>query len=338
MSSADNFISHRASSPSIPTNPSQNIKISIISLPQNSKMATSQPQAPKSILKKTSHSTPASDLSDPSETSLEPTLKIKPKSDAERKRLDIAVQHARLIQEQKQIIRRNLDAIEELSDYPVSSAASSFETSTFLSAMVDFQPSDYDALIEERYVNGRCGYTLCPNPPRRPGPKAPWLKNKVENWCSDACAKKALYVKAQLSETPAWERRAGDRTPLVLYGAARAAAAKPTPSTPTTQLPLRQKPTPESNERDLAYERGEVDKVADAKMDRVIKAEVQENTVISSVMPPTKTRFADSDVHDLIEGYQPRGVQKGNRITIKSGDSDSDEDDEEEEEEEEDEA
>ena len=184
--------------------------------------------------------------------------------------------------------------------------------------MVDFQPSDYDALIEERHVNGRCGYTLCANAPRKQGPKAPWLKNKVENWCSDDCAKKALYVKAQLSETPAWERRAGDRTPLVLYGGAGAAK-----TTQTTQLPLRQKPTSLAyDNRDLAYERGEVDKVADAKMDKVIKAEVQENSVISSVMPPTTTRFADSDVHDLIEGYQPRGVQQGNRITIKSGDSD----------------
>ena len=187
--------------------------------------------------------------------------------------------------------------------------------------MVDFQPSDYDALIEERHVNGRCGYTLCANAPRKQGPKAPWLRNKVENWCSDDCAKKALYVKAQLSETPAWERRAGDRTPLVLYGGAGAAAAAKT--TQTTQLPLRQKPTSTVyDDRDLAYERGEVDKVADAKMDKVIKAEVQENSVISSVMPPTTTRFADSDVHDLIEGYQPRGIQQGNRITIKSGDSD----------------
>jgi hypothetical protein len=195
---------------------------------------------------------------------------------------------------------------------------------------VDFQPSDYDALIEERYVNGRCGFTLCANAPRPQGPKAPWLKNKVENWCSDDCAKKALYVKAQLSETPAWERRAGDRTPLVLYGAAKPAP----PSASSASLPLRQKPSA-ANNQDLAYERGEVDKVADAKMSKVIKAEVQENSVISSVMPPTKTRFADSDVHDLIEGYQPRGVQKGNRISVKSGDGDSDEEDEDEDAEEE---
>lgn len=281
-------------------------------------MSTSQPQ-PKSILKKTSSHTTTLDA-DPSDT-LTSNLKIKPKSDAERKRLDTAIQHAHLIQEQKAIILANLNSIEQLSDYPSSASPSASETSTFLSAMVDFQPSDYDALIEERHVNGRCGYTLCANAPRKQGPKAPWLRNKVENWCSDDCAKKALYVKAQLSETPAWERRAGDRTPLVLYGGAGAAAAAKT--TQTTQLPLRQKPTSTVyDDRDLAYERGEVDKVADAKMDKVIKAEVQENSVISSVMPPTTTRFADSDVHDLIEGYQPRGIQQGNRITIKSGDSD----------------
>lgn len=295
-------------------------------------MSTTQPQQPKSILKKTtSHTTTLSDPSD----SLTTSLKIKPKSDAERKRLDTAIQHAHLIQEQKAIINRNLDFIEELSDYPASSAPTSSEISTFLSSTVDFQPSDYDALIEERYVNGRCGYTLCANAPRSQGPKAPWLKHKVENWCSDDCAKKALYIKAQLSETPAWERRAGDRTPLVLYGAAAAKPASPSPSSAT--LPLRQKPSA-ANDRDLAYERGEVHKVADTKMDKVIKAEVQENSVISSVMPPTKTRFADSDVHDLIEGYQPRGVQKGNRISIKSGDSDEEDEDEDAEEDDDDEA
>lgn len=285
-------------------------------------MSTSQPQ-PKSILKKTSSHTTTLDA-DPSDSLT--NLKIKPKSDAERKRLDTAIQHARLIQEQKAIILKNLNSIEDLSDYPSSSTASASETATFLSAMVDFQPSDYVALIEERHVNGRCGYTLCANAPRKPGPKAPWLKNQVENWCSDDCAKKALYVKAQLSETPAWERRAGDRTPLVLYGGAGAVSAAKT--TQTIQLPLRQKSTSTANDIDLAYERGEVDKVADAKMDKVIKAEVQENSVISSVMLPTTTRFADSDVHDLIEGYQPRGVQQGNRITIRSAGGDSDEEDE----------
>jgi len=287
-------------------------------------MSTSQPQ-PKSILKK-----PSSHTSSTLDTSLPPNtnLKIHPKSDIERKRLETAIQHAHLIQEQKSILRQNLDAIEELSDYPLGTSATASETATFLEYMLSFQPSDYDALIEERHVNGRCGYTLCALSPRKAAPKAPWLKSKgQENWCSEACAKKALYIKAQLSETPAWERRAGDRNPLVLYGgkAAAAAADSSTPApTSQLQLPVRSKPNPTANQN-LAYERGEINTVAQAKMDKVIKAQVHENSsIVAAVMPPTQTRFADSDVHDLIEGYQPRGVQRGNLITVKSEDGDSD--------------
>jgi hypothetical protein len=31
-------------------------------------------------------------------------------------------------------------------------------------------------------------------------------KEDAEKWCSDACARRALYVRVQLSECPAWER------------------------------------------------------------------------------------------------------------------------------------
>ncbi|KAG9943325.1 hypothetical protein KCU85_g8789, partial [Aureobasidium melanogenum] len=290
-------------------------------------MSTPQPQPqtqPKSILKKSS-----SPLDSPSLSN----LKIKPKSDAERRRLETAIQHAHLIQEQKSILAQNLNYIEELSDYPADTTASASEISAFLDYMVSFQPSDYDALIEERHVNGRCGYTLCANAPRKAAVKAPWQKSKgVENWCSEDCARKALYVKAQLSETPAWERRAGERNPLVLYGGTKPSTTSTPAKTQTEsqtgtqmQLPLRTKAQSAIDERDLAYERGEIDKVADAKMDKVLKAQVQENSVISSVMPPTQTKFADADVHDLIEGYQPRGKQQGNRIVVKGEDGDSDE-------------
>lgn len=304
------------SSPQLPdqhTTKHQNLNLSPLDI---AKMST-PPEQPKSILKKTHDS-----LTSPSDD-LPTNLKIQPKSDAERKRLEVAVQHARLIQEQKAIMIANLDAIEELSEYPASDTPTEAEINAFLGYMISFQPGDYDALIEERHVNDRCGYTLCPNPPRKPV-RAPWLKNRgVENWCSDDCAKRALYIKAQLDETPAWERRAGEKNPLVLYGANK----QPAQGT-QMQLPVREKaPQKDTDDRDLAYERGEVTKVSETKMDRVLKTEVLENKTVSSVMPPTQTRFADSSVHDLIEGYQPRGVQKGNRITIKSEDSDSDEED-----------
>lgn len=34
-------------------------------------------------------------------------------------------------------------------------------------------------------------------------------KEDAEKWCSDTCARKALYVRVQLSECPAWERSGG---------------------------------------------------------------------------------------------------------------------------------
>lgn len=266
-------------------------------------MSTPQGQ-PKSILKKTRTSPSAS-------------LNITPKSDAERNRLEVALQHARLLQEQKAIMRANLDAIEQLSEYPAASTPTEAETSTFLSLMRSFQPGDYDALIEERHVNNLCGYTLCANQPRKKVAGRAWLKPQgTENWCSDDCAKRALYIKAQLDETPAWERRADATNPLILYGAKK------------LQLPVREKQPQQANtdHHHLAYERGEVRKVSDAKMDRVLKAEILENKTVSSVMPPTQTKFADSSVHELIEGYQPRGVQAGGHIKMKSEDSDEDED------------
>jgi hypothetical protein len=255
---------------------------------------------PKSILKKTT----ASDTTT--------TLDIHPKSDAERKRLQVAIQHAHLIQEQKAILRANLDAIEELCEYPASSTPTEAETRAFLHYMTCFQPSDYDALIEERHVYDRCGYTLCANPPRKSNARAPWLRAKAAlAWCSDDCAKRALYIKAQLDETPAWERRAGqDRNPIVLYGSANGALSSA--SSPQLELPVREK-----NHRDLAYERGEVKHIQDSRIDKVIKANVLEN------------KFADSSIHNLIEGYQPRGNP---RITTQGGAStvsfqvDSDED------------
>ena len=269
----------------------------------------SDPAPPKSILKKTrAPITPSTS-----------TLPITPKSDAERKRLEVAVQHAHLIQEQKAIMRANLDAIEALSEYPASSSPTQTETDTFLSLLVSFQPSDYDALIEERHVNNLCGYTLCANPPRKVDIKRPWLKSKgSENWCSDDCAKRALYLKAQLDETPAWERRAGASTAFVLYN--------------ERKLPVRVKQENAHNDqshtdqRDLAVERGEVSKVSDSKMDKVLKTEILENKSVGTALPPAQTSFADSSVHDLIEGYQPRSKQKGSSVAFKSEDSDDDDD------------
>jgi hypothetical protein len=170
-------------------------------------MATAKPL--KSILKKTSY--PA-------------TTAAKPDRDRE-----VALYHANLIQERKDVELTILLSTETLIDYPLAkspynaSSPSPSDAKTFKDLLRPFQPSDYDALILERNINDHCGYTLCPNRRVKDGVAGTYRligtngkakdfrvveKGEVEKWCSEACAKRALYVRVQLSESPAWERTA----------------------------------------------------------------------------------------------------------------------------------
>ncbi|PMB73594.1 putative RNA polymerase II subunit B1 CTD phosphatase RPAP2 [Beauveria bassiana] len=135
---------------------------------------------------------------------------------------EIAMQHARVVQHRKDLEAEILDSLILLSEYPLvrgpsynASRPASSDAAGFQTLVRLFQPSDYDDLIEERHVNGLCGYTLCARPHRDTGPGGEWTitrgghivkRRDVERWCSQACARRALYVKVQLSETAAWER------------------------------------------------------------------------------------------------------------------------------------
>lgn len=270
-------------------------------------MSFSTQTQPKSILKKTQPPLPQTTASVPV-----------PQSDAERSRLAFVLEQARLIQEQKEVLFQNLNYIEELSDYPQSSAPTEEEKTKFLTLVMQFQPSDYDSLVEERQVNNRCGYTLCPNPPRKADIKRPWLRAKgSENWCSDDCAKRALYIKAQLDEVPAWERRGGATPPIVLYDEDKLAADKA--KTVSEQDQRR------NEQRELALERGE-GKVAAFKIDGVMSTEILEKTPSAPAKPPV-ARPIESEVHNLIEGYQTRDLP----IITKDGVSFEEDEDEDEE-------
>ncbi|KAF3767973.1 hypothetical protein M406DRAFT_289249 [Cryphonectria parasitica EP155] len=137
----------------------------------------------------------------------------------------IALHHARLLQDRKDIEALIFNHILTLLDLPLhpSHQASSphpADIETFLSLVRIFQPSDYDDLITERNLNeNKCGYTLCPNQRRRyKGAGTYKMVNKgrkdfdivetkeLEKWCSTECTRRALWVKVQLNETAAWER------------------------------------------------------------------------------------------------------------------------------------
>lgn len=169
--------------------------------------------------------------------------------------LAIALQHANQIQAQKDAQALILDRILELIEFPSSESADAARPSTqdaaaLKSALVPFQPADFDNLILERNIEGRCGYALCPREHRKEdsnakfrilwGPKGSGdngrgremkvvPREKLEMWCSDQCAERALYLRVQLAEEPVWERRAVDaRTkPLELLEEARQAKKEP---------------------------------------------------------------------------------------------------------------
>lgn len=171
------------------------------------------PKTPKSILKKTSY--PATS-----------TTAIATPSREERDR-ETALYHAQILQGRKEIELDILSAIEELLDYPLagpshdSSNPSPEDTKGFKHLLKPFQPSDYDDLVLERNINDSCGYALCAKPRKKESLGGKYRiigtrgrakdfkvvdRGELERWCSEICARRALYIRVQLSESPAWER------------------------------------------------------------------------------------------------------------------------------------
>jgi len=131
------------------------------------------------------------------------------KADRDAHNYALALSHAHRIQDQKDWDARILLAIEVLLDYPRQPDFTAEEAETFTKLVQPFQPSDLDALVEERVADGKCGYVLCAKQPRRitMGKDAEWRVGKGgQDFCSTKCAKKSAYVKTQLSELPASER------------------------------------------------------------------------------------------------------------------------------------
>ncbi|KAF9734239.1 Rtr1/RPAP2 family protein [Paraphaeosphaeria minitans] len=282
---------------------------------------------PKSILKKTPAAT---------STQTHPAVAANPPPPARpvnQRHLSTAVQHARIYEQRKQVETAILDAVFELIDFPTSPDAdparpSPSDAHRFRQAIVPFQPSDYDGLIEERNIAAKCGYTLCP----RPKGKAPSTakkhfvetskgvqivdRKKLEMWCSDDCARRALFVKVQLNEEPAWLRQGdyGTEIDLMVENAEDHHKA----------LPLRLKkaaaPAPEDAEADaaaawaarddaladLAMERGETPgRLSKANKD-LITDKIKERVARFQPTPPS---LPPGQSHMAIEGHVPKSAR-----------------------------
>ncbi|KAI4161110.1 MAG: hypothetical protein LQ342_005147 [Letrouitia transgressa] len=161
---------------------------------------------------------------------LKPILKKPSSANQEDRNLERALYHANLIQQRKDTELLILQNTETLLDLPSPntkdcSNPSAADVSTVTNLLQPFQPSDYDSLIEERNIDQKCGYVLCPRRNRQENSMGRYKiklnpsagkdginiveRQSLERWCSDECGKRALFLRVQLNEEPAWARAAG---------------------------------------------------------------------------------------------------------------------------------
>jgi hypothetical protein len=290
---------------------------------------------PTSILKKPSY--PATDSSTA-------------KADRDR---EVALYHANLIQERKDIELKILLSTETLIDYPLAVAPydasnpSPADARAFKDLLRPFQPSDYDALIVERNINEHCGYALCPKPRVIDGGGGKYRivgkygkakdfrvvdKEELEKWCSEACAKRALYVRVQLSETPAWEREGSNNVDIDLLDEPKSEEGKSKESQSEEdqvvealgELNLRgsENQVKKQGAADLALERGDR---GYATKSGLVDVKIQDKEVTEPVQAPS----LDTDdlssrlgtMHLTLEGHTPSfGSQRQRRHHEELGD------------------
>lgn len=261
-------------------------------------------RTPKSILKKTPYPYPAHT------------------SSQEDRNREIALYHANLIQQRKDIELEILLSTEELIDFPLvrsssysASNPSPSDTQTFKRLLEPFQPSNYDELIQERNINEHCGYTLCPRPRLKDGKGGEYRlvgasgkakdfkimrREDLEKWCSQDCAKRALYVRVQLSETPAWERGSAFSAQIDLLDEPKSEAEQAAASLEKLSLSHEAK---KQGAADLAMERGDRGLAAErGKVDVTI----QEKDVQRTAEPPSMEGDLSGrldNMHLTVEGH-----------------------------------
>ena len=274
---------------------------------------------PQSILK-----TPFSSITAPSP----PAARLR-----EDRNKETALYHAHLLQQRKDAEALILASTESLLDLPSSLNAdparpASPDANLVRNSLKLFQPSDYNSLIEERNINKQCGYVLCPQPNRLEDTKAKYRiipgegkgndavrfveRQALERWCSDDCGKRALYIKVQLNEEPAWTRTPTTGGNIVILEDKTQTKQGTNGEDSLTQR-LRNFDISQEGEtltslmKVLAIERGDGD--APSRSFGLAEVDVQEkaNTNSRSLSPMTSTEDQSSNgPGDTIEGYRPK--------------------------------
>ena len=261
--------------------------------------------APKSILKEPSDMV----------TSQSPTAT---KSRDERNR-EIALYHANLIQAQKDIEAGILEALETFIDFPTDPSTTPAnptltDTSAFQKLIHPFTPSDYDDLVDERRLAGKCGYVFCSKALNITGGGGRFkifgkksgqefkvvARAKVECWCSADCARRAMFVKVQLIEEPAWERRSNSTHEIEILARDTEADAS---LEPTGNSASRDRGKLDRAMRNMIIERGDESKPA-RSVNMIMETLVERHTVQPPIAPNKEESQWTS--HEAIEGYAPK--------------------------------
>ena len=126
------------------------------------------------------------------------------------------------------------------------------------------------------------------------GSSAAWkLKGKgAEDYCSNDCLRKSLYVKSQLSEVPAWEREPGEQSEIILEGDEVSV---------TSQNDARRLREQSESKAELAMERGEA--AASFRPGQVMTSAVIEKRIAPNETSVHGTPTSTS--HTAIEGFEP---------------------------------
>ncbi|KAF7716199.1 Uncharacterized protein PECH_005134 [Penicillium ucsense] len=263
--------------------------------------------------------------------------------------LGVALQHAHQIQAQKDTEDMILDRIIDLLELPSSPQAdpanpSPEDAKAFKSAMMIFRASDYDSLILERNNEGNCGYTLCPREHRHergknqlfqfkwgvkgsgPGGRGRSMdivpRDKLQQWCSEECAERALFIRVQLTESPVWERRAGEGRSAGIELLEEARAKRPrrrtdaAPSVAAVAAELgNMKIQDPQRAQELAMERGDTSlPYREGRVDVQIK---EQNDVSQPRAPQWRPEDAQGG---SIEGYVPQDRRDNDAMDLDDGD------------------
>lgn len=256
-----------------------------------------------------------------------------PKLSREERNRQVALHHARLLQHRKDIEARNLASTETLLDLPSSpstspSQPSTADTEAVKDALRTFQRSDFDALIEERNIDHRCGYILCPRENRSQNSSGKYRivtgrkdidfqvvnPKELARWCSDGCGKMALYLRVQLGEGPAWMREWQADNQVEMFNEKEERKARG--DYHEKSAPWNRKTGPENRGedmqermKDLEVERGDKSRVDRITTSIAIRVKEKEQGGQTTPIPPSTV-----DNHEgAIEGYVPSGKRDPKR-------------------------